>query len=237
MVRSSISRSSAATDVLVLKPETGKSFLSNRRIALMGMAVVVATLCAWAWSVFSIAHVVDLSADSNLTKSGLYKRWLQGDVVVMIRHGERCDRSSNPCMNGGDGITRVGSEAALAVGAGLKKLGLNKAVMIASPTTRTQQTAERVSGHAVATQDWVNDCDSGFKDAVVAHKNRGENLILVTHSGCIDHFERKLGVPFNERSAAYAEAVFVQIDGTHRPRILGSMKAGQWADLNSEQLN
>ncbi len=31
--------------------------------------------------------------------------------------------------------------------------------------------------------------------AVQAHKAGGENLILITHSGCIDQFERKVGVP------------------------------------------
>ncbi|MCR8718710.1 histidine phosphatase family protein, partial [Pseudomonas syringae] len=54
---------------------------------------------------------------------------------------------------------------------------------------------------------------------------------------CIDQFERKLGVPGGERSSEYAQAFFVQMDGSHRPKVLGSLNAGQWVNLSSEQFN
>ncbi|MCD5981398.1 histidine phosphatase family protein [Pseudomonas sp. CDFA 610] len=211
--------------------------LSNRQIALMLVVVATAAVGGWGVSAFKATHVVNLGGSGMLKKSDLYARWKQGDVVVMIRHAERCDRSSNPCMADPQGITLKGSEAALAVGAGLKRLGLVNARMITSPRMRTQQTADLISGHVVANEAWPNECNGNFKNAVQAHKVKGENMILVTHSGCIDQFERKLGVPFNERSSAYAEAVFVQVDGTHTPKILGSLNARQWADIDSEQLN
>ncbi|ORC60896.1 histidine phosphatase family protein [Pseudomonas floridensis] len=211
--------------------------LTNRHIALMLAVVALAAIGVWFATAFKATHVVDLGASGMMKKSGLYARWKQGDVVIMIRHAERCDRSSNPCMADAQGITLKGSEAALAVGSGLKRLGLTNARMITSPRMRTQQTADLISGRAVANEAWPNDCNGGFNKAVQAHKIKGENLILVTHSGCIDQFERKLGVPFNERSSAYAEAVFVQVDGTHTPKILGSLNARQWADLDSEQFN
>lgn len=211
--------------------------LTNRHIALALVVVALAAIGVWFFTAFKATHVVDLGAAGALKQSGLYAHWKQGDVVVMIRHAERCDRSTNPCMADAQGITLKGREAAVAVGAGLKRLGFVDARMITSPKLRTQQTADLISGHVVPDEAWPNDCNGGFKNAVQAHKHAGENLILVTHSGCIDQFERKLGVPFNERASAYAEAVFVQVDGTHTPKILGSLNARQWADIDSEQLN
>lgn len=237
MARSSTSRDGAMTRPWFFRSATGKPLLTNRHIALMLAVVAAAAIGVWGVSVFKAAHVVNLGTNGMLKKSGLYAHWKQGDVVVMIRHAERCDRSTNPCMADAQGITLKGSEEALAVGAGLKRLGLVDARMITSPRMRTQQTADLISGHAVANEAWPNDCNGNFKNAVQAHKVKGENMILITHSGCIDQFERKLGVPFNERSSAYAEAVFVQVDGTHTPKILGSLNARQWADIDSEQLN
>ncbi|WP_044313402.1 histidine phosphatase family protein [Pseudomonas syringae] len=220
-------------------PRSGISerYKLHRNIVSMSVAVVLMAICAWFYSSFSGVHVVDLGVGRNLSVSGLREHWRQGNVVVMIRHAERCDRSSNPCMGDADGITSNGRDTALAVGAGLQKMGMDQARMIASPKTRTQQTAQLLAGHAVVAEDWINDCDSGFMKAVQAHKVSGENMVLVTHSGCIDQFERKAGVRGGERSSEYTQAFFVQVDGSHPPKILGSLNAGQWANLNSEQFN
>ncbi|MBI6768194.1 histidine phosphatase family protein [Pseudomonas syringae] len=220
-------------------PRSGISerYKLHRNIVSMSVAVVLMAICAWFYSSFSGVHVVDLGVGRNLSVSGLREHWRQGNVVVMIRHAERCDRSSNPCMGDADGITSNGRDTALAVGAGLQKMGMDHARMIASPKTRTQQTAQLLAGHAVVAEDWINDCDSGFMKAVQAHKVSGENMVLVTHSGCIDQFERKAGVRGGERSSEYTQAFFVKVDGSHPPKILGSLNAGQWANLNSEQFN
>ncbi|MFC6336476.1 histidine phosphatase family protein [Pseudomonas sp. CCM 7891] len=207
---------------------------NNLSIVLITASITLLAIVGWLWTATSI---VDLGIASNLSKSTLYAQWAKGDVVLMIRHAERCDRSSNPCLGSADGITVSGSHSAMAVSAGLRQLGLENARMITSPSTRTRQTADLILGRAVQVQGWLGDCDSGFKDAVLAHKKSTENLVLITHSGCIDQFERKMGVLAWERSSAYTEALFVKVDGTHAPRILGSMDATQWKNLNVEQLN
>ncbi|WP_257110928.1 histidine phosphatase family protein [Pseudomonas ficuserectae] len=209
----------------------------HQHIVSITVTVVLLAICVWFYTAFSSVHVVDLGVGSNLKVSGLREHWRQGDVVVMVRHAERCDRSTNPCMGDADGITSNGRDAALAVGAGLQKMGMDHVRMIASTKTRTQQTAQLLAGHSVAAQDWINDCDGSFMKVVEDHKVSGENLVLVTHSGCIDQFERKVGVIGGERSSEYAQAFFVQMDGTHRPKILGSLTSGQWANLSSEQFN
>ncbi|AHG40756.1 Ais protein [Pseudomonas syringae CC1557] len=222
-----------------LPPVAGihRHFKTHQNIVSISIVVTLIAICAWFFTSFSSVHVVDLGAGNNLKVSGLREQWLRGDVVVMIRHAERCDRSTNPCMASAEGITLKGRNAALAVGAGLQKMGLARARVVASPKVRTQQTAELVAGHAVQTQEWINACDGGFVKAVQAHKVSGENLVLITHSGCIDQFERKVGVPGGERSSDYAEAFFVQVDGSQRPKVLGSLNAEQWVNLNSEQFN
>lgn len=202
--------------------------LHGKKLAMIFITLVLGAVVIW----FSTATpVMDLGAGNNMIKSGLEEQWRQGSVVVMIRHAERCDRSANPCLGAADGITVDGSNAALAVGTGLRRLGLEKARMIASPLTRTRQTADFVSGQPVTTQDWVGECDDGFKGAVLAHKSDNENLILITHSGCIDHFERQMGVRAGSRSSAYTQAVFVQVDGKNKPRIIGSLNAAQWETI------
>lgn len=203
-------------------------------IAMITVTVALLATVSWLWTSTSI---VDLGVGTHLRKSGLAEQWARGDVVVMVRHAERCDRSVNTCLGSADGITVDGSRSALAVGAGLQRLGLEKTRMVASPMTRTRQTAEFILGQTVQTQHWVSDCDGGFGDALITHKKPAENLVLITHSGCIDQFERRMGVRGGDRSSAYAQAFFVKVDGRHPPKIIGSLDADQWATLNIERLN
>lgn len=209
-------------------------FLTKRLIIMIAITLVLGLFLSW---FLTATPVLDLSVARNQGKSRLYEQWAKGDVVVMVRHAERCDRSANPCLGSADGITLNGSHSARAVGVGLQRLGLDSAQLIASPLTRTQQTAAFILGQAAPTQRWVGDCDSGFKDAVLAHKHAAQNLVLITHSGCIDQFERKMGVRAGERSSDYTEALFVSVDGNHAARIIGSLDAAQWGKISSGQVN
>ncbi|CDF92111.1 Ais protein, putative [Pseudomonas sp. SHC52] len=60
---------------------------------------------------------------------------------------------------------------------------------------------------------------------------------MITHSGCIDHFERLMGVRAGQRSSVYMQTIFVQVDGSHEPRILGSLNAAQWKALADAHSN
>ncbi|SBW83937.1 Conserved hypothetical protein [Pseudomonas veronii 1YdBTEX2] len=68
----------------------------------------------------------------------------------------------------------------------------------------------------------------------MAYKKPRENLVLITHSGCIDHFERTMRVPAGQRSSDYAEAFFIAADGANAPRILGSLGFAQWKTVMGE---
>ncbi|MBC3951236.1 histidine phosphatase family protein [Pseudomonas sp. DOAB1069] len=207
---------------------------SGRSVIAVAAAIFTVVLIVW---FYKATPVVDLSINNNFNNSKLYDRWVRGDVVVMVRHAERCDRSGNPCLGSADGITVNGSQSARAVGVGLQQMGLGNSRIIASPLTRTRQTADLILGRAVPTQSWASDCSSGFKDAVLAHKQVAQNLVLITHSGCIDQFERKMGVRAGDRSSDYAQAVFVKVDGKHAPSIIGAMDAAQWKNITIGQVN
>ncbi len=210
------------------------SAFSRRSVIVMTLSIMAAVWIGWYWRA---TPVVDLSINNNFNNSALYNRWVRGDVVVMVRHAERCDRSGNPCLGSADGITVKGSQSAHAVGVGLQQMGLENSQIIVSPLTRTRQTADFILGRIVPTQSWASDCNSGFKDAVLAHKKLAQNLVLITHSGCIDQFERKMGVRAGDRSSDYTQAVFVSVDGKHAPSIIGSVDAAQWKNMTIGQVN
>ncbi|GGU51251.1 histidine phosphatase family protein [Pseudomonas laurentiana] len=198
------------------------------------VTAIVGALAVWflVWS-----HVPDLSVNGAMAKAGVYESWKRGEVIVLIRHAERCDRSKAPCLGAPEGITVNGSQAAVQVGKGLKTLGLAQTDIFASPLLRTQQTADWIVGHSVATQDWLKLCGKGFASDVLEHKTPNRNLVLITHSGCIDQFERQQNVPGGERSFAYAQALFVSVSDKGQPRILGSISADEWQKVEQQVRN
>ncbi|PWB34427.1 histidine phosphatase family protein [Pseudomonas sp. SDI] len=204
----------------------------RRRVQLL-MASLCAMLVLAAVTLWSIrgTPIVNLVTDSQIRSSGVYADWDKGEIILLVRHAERCDRSNNPCLDEPSGITSAGSEAAAQVGAGISRLGLEHTDVLSSTSTRTQQTAHFMFGKLAPGEAWVEQCNKGFAAHALAHKKPDRNLVLVTHSGCIDQLERQLGVPGGERSSGYAEALFVSVGSNGKPRILGKMSAPQWRKL------
>lgn len=200
------------------------------RTMLIGLCVMLAlaTLTTWA---ATRTRIVDLGSDIQMHSSGVYSEWSKGAVIVLIRHAERCDRSSNTCLGDPTGITVAGSQAATDVGHGLQHLGLDSAKVLSSPQVRTRQTAHFIFGKAISSEEWVQQCDQDFAKTALAHKAPKHNLVLVTHSGCIDHMERQLKVPGGQRSSDYASALFVSVAANGKARILGQMNASEWQKI------
>lgn len=203
--------------------------LSTKTLAVAaGLLTLVAVFSTW---YATRTQVMDLRSEQQMSSSGLYAEWAKGAVIVLIRHAERCDRSDNTCLSDPAGITVAGSESATEVGKGIAQLGLSNTELLASPEVRTQQTAHFLFGKVIATQDWLGECDRNFARNAFSHKQPGYNLVLVTHSGCIDRVERQLKVPGGERSSEYASALFVSMGSNGKPRILGQMNAEYWHNL------
>lgn len=173
---------------------------------------------------------IDLGEGNNMTKSGLYSSWDVGNVVVLVRHAERCDRSSHPCLDEKDGITELGGKVSMDIGMSFKDLGLDHADILSSPRTRTTQTARYLFGHSVDTQEWLDNCDSFALDDVVAHKASHRNLILVTHSGCISRLESQQGYTHAENSG-YSSALFLTLDAQGKATIQGVLNPEGWEKI------
>lgn len=195
---------------------------------LLGLGVVLAALATW---YATQTRVPDVNDAAQWRDSGIAAQWAQGNVILLVRHAERCDRSEHVCLADPQGITVLGSQQATEVGKGLSLLPQDGAERLSSPEVRTRQTAQFLFGQPLVTQDWVGDCDKDFAQAALAHKHAGHNLVLVTHSGCIDQLERRLHVPGGERSSAYASALFVAVPEAGRARLLGQVNARAWEHL------
>ncbi|MCF7532985.1 histidine phosphatase family protein [Pseudomonas petrae] len=213
------------------EPTAGKLLKSANkfRVLLTAAAIVVSLLLLTGYTYWPRSPV-QLAAGENMRKAGLYESWKKGEVVVLVRHGERCDRSDNECLGPKDGITRNGSQVSAQVGHSLSQLGLAQTDVLASPSTRTEQTAESLFGHPVASQDWLFDCQKMNLSQVMAHKASHRNLVLVTHSGCISQIESKQGYPHADTSE-YDSAVFISLDKRSRPVIRGVLNPQDWKQL------
>lgn len=169
---------------------------------------------------------VNLGEKDHMGKSGLFAYWDKGDIVVLVRHAERCDRSSNPCLGDRSGITISGSEAADGVGNAFKAFGLSSVDILASPRLRTVQTAYSMFDISIATEDWLANCRNTLAQHIFEHKKANRNLLLVTHSGCIEAVARTLNTSGAEHDSEYTSALFVVVDKAGgRTRLLGYMSA------------
>lgn len=199
------------------------------RVLLTAGAIVVSLLLLTGYTYWPRSPIA-LASGENMNRAGLYDSWKKGEVVVLVRHGERCDRSDNECLGPKDGITRNGSQVSAEVGRSLSQLGLAQTDILASPSTRTAQTAAALFGHPVASQDWLFDCEKMSLGQVMAHKADDRNLVVVTHSGCIGQIESQQGYPHAEISE-YDSAVFISLDKRSRPVIRGVLNPGDWKQL------
>ncbi|CAI8773759.1 Histidine phosphatase family protein [Pseudomonas sp. IT-196MI5] len=198
-------------------------------IGALTLAVLATCFVLWPKSPANLAH------EGAQARTQLLQLWGAGEIAVLVRHAERCDRSSNPCLGPADGITRVGSEAAAGVGQGLARLGLTQTDILTSPVTRTVQTAHYMFNSDPRTQEWLATCGTTLRNDVVAHKVAHRNLVLMTHSGCIADFEKQTGFKHSAKDAEYTSALFVHIDGHGQLQVLGIVNAEDWNTLLQEK--
>ncbi|EJM68943.1 fructose-2,6-bisphosphatase [Pseudomonas sp. GM55] len=207
------------------------SRLSRSVVAIGALTVAVLATGFLLWP----KSPTNLAQEGAQARAQLLQQWEAGEIAVLVRHAERCDRSSNPCLGPADGITRVGSEAAAGVGQGLARLGLKHTDILTSPVTRTVQTAHYMFNSDPRTQEWLATCGTTLRNDVVAHKVAHRNLVLVTHSGCIADFEKQTGFKHSAKDAEYASSLFVRIDGNGQLQVLGIVNAEDWNTLLQEK--
>lgn len=177
---------------------------------------------------------VNLGSAGSQARAELIQHWRAGDVVVLVRHAERCDRSSNPCLGPADGITQLGSQSAAAVGQGFVRLGMAQTDVFTSPVTRTEQTARFMFGQEAVAQGWLASCGKTLRDDVIAHKVAHRNTVLVTHSGCISDFEVQTGFK-HATTSEYSSSLFASIGQDGQLNVLGILNDADWHSLLSDK--
>lgn len=177
-----------------------------------------------------------LSSTSN-DMLNLEDQWAQGNVVSLIRHTERCDRSDNPCLDGTDGITTLGKAEAIKIGKAYEKLPKQDLVIYNSPQKRAQQSANFMfPGKSVDTMLLGNSCKENLLDDIVKYKEYAKNMILVTHSTCIE----LLGIQQGDKlvkmdihgTETYGASFFLTINKEKdNARFLGYLSADDWGKI------
>ena len=199
------------------------------RVLLFLLALMLlAGLGAYA---FRPAPLADLAQGQRLARADFFPLWAQGSLVVLVRHVERCDHSTNPCLAQPDGITIKGRIMAERLGLAFQSLGMEGANLYNSPLRRTEQTAAFAFHLTTTDQDWLANCRKAMLDNVIKHKQDGHNLVLVTHSECIVDLEKSLHLPFPS-APDYGAAMVVSVDPhTHVAKALGYVDAQDWGKV------
>lgn len=211
-------------DLTLTKPRSRWAFIKRLRRLWLGLLVVGLLFAA---SLLWHASPKDLSVSNRLLTSHVLPLWRDGDLIVLVRHEERCDRSPNPCLGPVEGLTIHGSQQAEKLGNAFKALGMGASDVLASPTTRTAQTLHFMFGKSELTSGQQAVCGPAMGEELLSHKAPGRNLVFVTHSGCIADFEKAQGFP-HAAFPEYGSALFVQTLPNGKFKILGIVNNPDW---------
>jgi phosphohistidine phosphatase SixA len=174
--------------------------------------------------------------------------WNKGELLILMRHTEKCSAVENACPPGDEGITETGRVQAKLIGDGLRGLGtinvepnveLNaelNAEIFYSPALRTTQTAKNAfTGDMQPLASLVEGCKSNWLEKIKSFKNPGSNLILVTHSSCLNALsdeDQDRILDFNSgRDRFYGMSVFLRQNEMGRIEKLGCMLPSQWQEI------
>jgi phosphohistidine phosphatase SixA len=214
-----------------IKRSINLSCLTRHRntVVVLASALLVIPLIVW---LLRPAAVPDLAHGNVAGARTLATEWAKGDVIVLVRHVERCDHSKAACLSGNDGITDRSRSVAVSVGARFEQLGLDKTDIYNSPMMRTSQTAGYMFNKVGVGEDWLVSCKGTMLRDALAHKVAGRNLILVTHSECMAQLEKDLKV--STSTLGYGASLFISARKPLTPKMLGFIEASDWRSVTTE---
>lgn len=161
------------------------------------------------------------------------QNWARGGVILLVRHMERCDRSSAQCLGAADGITARAAALAQSMGDSIARLGLSATDIYSSPAKRTVQTADLMFDQSVRRQDWLLACkDDDLAAQIHRHKTEHRNLVLITHSECFDRLRENLEVRETD-TPGYGSALVLFDENEPKLRIAGEVETDEWLKLVS----
>ena len=205
-----------------------QNYFSSSKAKLLGAVLTVSALTFAGNQLFEEAKPADLSESPFALAANMLAEWQEGDVIVFVRHLERCSRVDAACLNEqSSGITQRATATGLELRAQFLGLGLTATDIYSSPLTRTSQTSALLFADPVANEDFLYQCKDNFVQDALAKKIPGRNLVLVTHSSCMDEVNESLN--YNEVDYEYGTAVFINVESDTQQQILGFIDADDWS--------
>jgi len=198
------------------------------KYAAYALGCIVAAFVAM--DLLSPTSIPSLTEKQHFFRSSIMAKWHSGDLIILIRHEERCDRSNGPCLGPADGITISGAASAALLGEKLRALGVENSDVWNSPSTRTSQTAFYIFGKNHSLSEPRGICGSAMNEKLIAAKAQHRNLLLVTHSQCISDLAKNLNYPHIPR-AAYGSALIVELTKAGKLKLLGVVDKKDWLQL------
>ncbi|MFN3358414.1 MAG: histidine phosphatase family protein [Pseudomonas sp.] len=211
-------------DLTLTKPRSRRTWVKRLRARWLGVGVTALLL---GYVLFWPMSPRDLGVGDRLLSSQVLPLWRDGEIIVLVRHEERCDRSTNPCLGPVEGLTINGSQHAEKLGNAFKSIGMAESDVLASPAIRTAQTLRFMFGKHELTSGERAVCGAAMGEELLRYKQPGRNLVFVTHSGCIADFETTQGFP-HAAFPEYGSSLFVQVLPNGKLKILGLVNNPDW---------
>lgn len=170
-----------------------RSSLKSKKyfIILLALAAIAGLGTHAAWSSNGLPRI------DNKTLARLAQ---QHPVVVLFRHAERCDRSTNQCLSDKTGITVKGTQDARELGNAFSA-DIPDFDLYSSNTVRTIQSATWFSAGKKLTVDkrllqCGNEIYSAIKDLQSKALDK-KNIVIFTHNHCLTYIAK------NKRDATF----------------------------------
>ena len=124
-----------------------------------------------------------------------------------------------------------GAAAVQAVGSDYEQLGLKSADIYSSLLTRARQTADAMFARPVEAQDWLFNCRGTMLRDALKHKVAGHNLVLVTHSECMDQMLLDMHLS-TSTTFGYGDSLFIKTNSVNgEPQMLGYIAPKDWTSI------
>lgn len=207
---------------------------ARQRCAALAVCMAASFATALAAFMMQPPEIEDLSEERSGELPSLLAQWQEGDVIVLLRHLERCDKEDYPCLEGTEGITSRSLPVGGWLADGFGQLGLSRTDVYNSPLTRTAQTESLVFNDVGMDEDWLYRCKERMLDDALEHKVPSKNMVLVTHSSCISAFEKSLG--YDSDTPEYGTALFFSKSAdSDSLQVIGFLDADDWKSALNDQ--
>lgn len=214
---------------------------NNFKLFITLLVIILSCIYMYYW--IYVPYKFNISKN-NVDFNKLVTEWNNGNVISLIRHNERCDRSTNQCLEGTKGITLNGKDKAITLGYNFRlALPINNSLIFSTQTLRTRQTAMYAfRDYAKAIRILDEKCTDSISECILnlKNKNKNKNLILVVNHEYDDALIKvSTNHPFlNKIHIDYGAAFFFQINNTTQEMsIMGMINQNEWKKTNKYKLS